>query len=533
MKIFSHSMWIIFCIVLLTVFIPTPTEARPELRRITAGDSKSITLFFSDLPSSVSSELSPDKKRIILRIADATVTEKARETMEPTDAAIELVSVQQNGKAITIYITLRDKYGFTQAPLPYSKALRLYIVDWENLNQRDNLFHSGLLSLDSKLSSTAREYFRKAARAGSGDAAAMAGLSLLTDGKPEEAQAEFTRAIDLGTSIHDVYAAVSDIAAARGDTERAKHFAELFTRKTRQNTFPSLVGAILPENSGFTEPRTIAQNLLTDEQPPADTATTNTATTDSLLNERVNVQARTLLADTTATSSVPLSSTSTSLVPAWMKWMVYGILLFFCAGMVGLVYLYLRWRKKQLLKSAPTPATGQAQEQTAFEREVDNALQSVTAQKAAAMYAQSSQNHEELEQKQEPKPLVEERPAAQPPPPLDTGRYFSPDDIIDRPEPETFAADDVDALARKLRKGRGELDLAVKLMARKKQDGKDKTLTLKAEDIPQKPAPLSRLARDLGVETGALEIRRNLEALGEQDREEKLRSLFGGRRKDA
>jgi hypothetical protein len=528
-KIFSHIVWIIFCTVLLAASFPTQAEARTELRSIAAGDQKSITFFFSALPPSVSSELSDDKKRIILRIPDATVTEKAREATPLSDAAIELVSVQQNGNALTIYITLREKYGFTQAPLPYSQALRLYVVDWEDLNQKENLFHSGLLSLDSKLSSTAREYFRKASQAGMGDAAAMSGLSLLMDGKPEEAQGEFTRAIDLGTSIHDVYAAVSDIAAARGDAERAKHFAELYTRKTRRNSFPTLVGPILPETTNFTEPPTIAQNLLTDEQPVVDSTSAATPEADSLLNEKVSAQARSLMADTTALQSTTPISSGTSLVPTWMRWMVYGILLFFGIGMAGLVYLYMRWRKKQMAQSAPMAA----QEPSTFDKEVSNALQSVTARKAAAMYARSEQ--ETTEQEQPAQPQAEEVEIPQPPAFSDTEHRFSPDDIISHPapEPQTFAVDDVDALARKLRKGRGELDLAVKLLARKKQDGKDRALALKAEEIPQKPTQLSRLARDLGVGTGTLEIRRNLETLGEQEREEKLRSLFGGKRRDA
>lgn len=530
MKIFSHNVWTIFGSVLLAVLCTVPAKARTELLSISAGDRNTVTLFFSELPAAISSELAPDKKRIILRIDDATATEKAREAIEATDA-VELVSLQQNGKNITIYIVLREKYGFTQAALPYSQALRLYIVDWEKLSQQDNLFHSGLLSLDSKLSSTAREYFRKAAQAGSGDAAAMAGLSLLAEGKTEEAQAEFTRAIDLGTSIPDVYAAISDMAAARGDTQRATHFSELYTRKTRRRNFPSLAGALRRDNTEFAEPRTLAESLLAGEQPPVDTTADATAQTDSLLNERVSEQARSLLADTTASRSTPLSSPNTSLVPSWMKWTVYSVLLFFCAAMLGLAYLYVRWRRKQLAGQAPAPVATEP-EQSAFEREIDSALQSVTARKAAAMYAQARQdNTDPAAAEPEPPAPVEESPRERSAPP-DT--HFSFDDMPEEkapePAPETHAADDVDALARKLRKGRGELDLAVKLLARKKQDGKEKTVALDADEIPDKPASLSRLARRLGVGTGALEIKKNLETSGEKEKEEKFRSLFGGRR---
>lgn len=537
-KNFSHLECRIFYSVLLGLLfgvLPVVLCAQTQLTNITASNG-SIVFSFSSLPAEVSSELSDDKKRIAITFANTIAANKLHDDL-PTTEQIEHIAVQQKGKALTAYIILRDKYGFTQVALPYSRAVQVSIVQWDKLPQRDNLYHSGLLSLDSKLPETALDYFQQASQKGSGNAAAVAGLIALQHGDIEKAQANFTRAIDIGTSIHDVYAAVSDIAAARGDTQRAQHFAQLFTRKTRLSSFAPLVPAILANESEVLEPRTLAQHLLSGDLqtplPAADSAVAaapDSTAADTLLNQQVSDQAQALI----TTPRDEGTASSPSFVPSWMQWAVYGFLFVFCAGFVGILYLYLRWRKKHLRTSTAPTATAQP---SAFEQEMATALQTAQAKRASNLYKQAenagTEEHGEEQQEQEeelsPANDISNTTVHMP--------LYAPDEEladIEAPTPvhDTTMAqqptdtDEVDTLARKLRKGRGELDLAVKLMARKKQDGQGKALDIPADDIPEKPSHLARFAQKLGIGAGLLEMRRQLGTSIHNEKEEKLRSLF-------
>ncbi len=525
-KNLSHNVWIIFRTVVYIALFPTVLWARVELRSISTSGG-TVVFSFSELPQTAIPELSADKTRIILHIPDAFASEKAREGIKPTES-IELISMQQKGSELTVYVVLRKKAGCTQALLPYSRTLRLHIVDWEKLTARDNLYHSGLLSLDSGVPATARTGFKRAANAGSGDAAAMLGIMLAAEGNVAEAERELRRATDLGTSIPDVYAALADIAAYRDDTTHVRQYADQFRRKAGVESFPSLLGHLPKEITTSIEPATFAQTLLVDEQPDTNTSaatkSADTARTDSSLNDEVSQKARALVSDTTSSRSL---YNGESLVPSWMKWTVFGFLFFVAAGVVGIVYLYMRWRKKQLQK----PISVSAPDKASFESEVNNALQSTSARRATDVYNRSSG-----EEPTQPEPDREPAPPELQPQNEVAQRHWMDDineetvETLDAAQhaPESLQPpDDVDALAQKLRRGRGELELAVKLLARKKQDNKDKAGSINPEEIPGKPAQLSRLAGTLGVGSGELEIRRNLGSAEEGDRAEKMRSLFG------
>ncbi len=502
--------------------------ARVELRSVSASGS-TVVFSFSELPRTAIPELSADKTRILLRIPDAFASEQARDGVKANDN-IELVSMQQKGSELAIYVVLRKKAGCTQVLLPYSRTLRLHIVDWDKIPARDNLYHSGLLSLDSGVPATAQTSFKRAANAGSGDAAAMMGLTLITEGNVDEAERELRRATDLSTSLPDVYAALADIASYHNDTARVRQYADQFRKKSGIDSFPSMLDHLPKEAATPAEPQTFAQSLLTGEAQDTvpHISTADTARGDSSLNAAVSQQAQALVSDTTA--STPY--TGESLVPSWMKWTVLGFLFFIGTGIVGIVYLYMRWRKKQLQQAAPTAT----QAQTSFESEVNTALQSAGARRAADLYNRSS-GEEPDNEKAGSEPEADNEPEADIPQPHSEVPQRHWMDEISEPPPippvaqpqiaETQASDDVDALAKKLRRGRGELELAVKLLARKKQDGREKADTLDPEQIPERPAQLARLAGTLGIGTGELEIRRNLGSVEEGERAEKMRSLFG------
>lgn len=552
MKNFSHSVCRIFYTIVLGVLfwvLPMALCAQTELINIVPTNSGSIVFSFSKLPQAVSSELSSDKKRIAITLANTSAAKKLRDELPTTDQA-EHIAVQQKDKDLTVYIVLRGKYGFTQLALPYSRTLHLSIIDWEKLPQRDNLYHSGLLSLDSKLPETALDYLQQAIQKGSGNAAAVAGLISLRNGDIPQAQTNFTRALDIGTSIYDVYAAISDIATARGDTQRAQHFAQLFTQKTRLSTFPSLVPPILSNQTDVVEPRTLAQSFLNDEQPfPVGTAdsaalvATDSVSRDSLVNKQVNNQAQALITGMESAERTPPSS----LVPLWMQWAVYAFLFVFASGFIGVLYLYFRWRKKRLHNQTAVPPAA-----SAFEQEMASAMQTAQAQKLTALYKQAEGEHSEEEESdsEEGRPqedrTVEHLSLANHQRNKTTEKSGNvPND--DEPNqsdssllqetlynhfPPPDHAEEVDTLARKFRKGRGELDFAVKLLARKKQDGKNKALAISADDIPDKPSHLARLAQKLGIGAGLLEMRRQLGTAIQEEKEEKLRSLFSARDRD-
>lgn len=541
MKNFSHMLCRIFytfLIGLLFGVVPVVLFAQTELVDISPNDNGSVVLSFSALPKTISSELSEDKKRVTLTLTNTSAASTLRDEL-PTTKQIEHISVQRNGQNLTLYLVLRDKYGFTHVALPYSRTVHLSLVQWDKLSQHDNLYHSGLLSLESKQPETALEYLQQASQKGSGNAAAIAGLIVLQQGDIAKAQSLFTRAIDIGTSIPDVYAAISDIAAARGDTQRAQHFAQLFTRKTRLATFAPLVSTILTNQSEIVEPRTLAENLLNDEQPlplPADSTAQevqDSLPADSLLNSKVQEQAEALI----STPEQGGHTTPPSLVPSWMQWTVYAFLFVFCAAILGVFYLYFRWRKKRLHAQKKDTAPAHT---PSFEQEMASALQTAQAQKASALYKQADAINAEKHEEEQHLPneslssgdaLPHEILQAD-----DTTRdaheqefeFGTPEQHKEEKHTTEIPADadDVDALARKLRKGRGELDLAVKLLARKKHDGQSKALEISADDIPEKPSHLARLAQKLGIGAGMLAMRRQLGTAVQDDKEEKLRSLF-------
>lgn len=521
--------------------------AQTEIQELSMLPDGSVALFCSQEPQLSTSELSAEKTKIILRLKNTISTDKAREFAGK--GAVDNVFVQNDKGTAVVYIVLKQKSGFTTAIYPYSQCLVVHIFDWKKVTPKENAYYSGLFALESKVNETAHDYFLNSEQLGNGDAAAMLGFLLMKAGKIDESIPHFLHASELKTTIPDVFAALSEIYAHRQDPKRAERFASLYTQKTKKKDFPHILDGFTSSDT-FVEPHSLAQNLLSDESPhlitienPQDSAKTDNKPQqkiDTINQPTPRVQASVLDSTFRQNQTAPFKS----LLPTWATWALGGFVLISIFGIFLMAWLYLRWRKNQTQKSSEIRTKSNI---SIFESEMQEAFQSTPAQKAVASYQQASDlqgfnqdeqnvigiSEETISTTEESKPVkhwmdelddsIEDR---------DTNISIANVEIYQERTIPTIdfapqlASSDIERLAQKFRKGQGELEMAIHLLARQKQEAQARTTLVDAASIPEKSSQVSKMAKELGVSSSELEMKRNLNAW-ELKSQEKFMKILG------
>ncbi len=490
---------------------------------------KRVVLYCAAEPKGYISQLSDDKRKILLSFSNYAAGENIRLTQG--NKTIEDVYVKQKGKDIQVFIQLNEKKGFTATPSFYSRAIVVDIFAWDSLSAAEDSYRGALLGCEHGISTSAEINLKKAADAGSADAMVYSGILSLKKGNLDYAAQLLNRAIELKTTLPDAFAALAQIARIQNKPDKAKRFQDEFAQKTGVRSIIDIpVEYQPPTDSTSAEPLSLAQQL-------GQTISDDSAEKISSINDTVKTTSK-AVKDTTRFASIfqPASSASitsstvqASMLDGWMKTSVMAAIGFAVTASFYLAWLYFRWRKNKLASLiAATPAqkldesfgkalNGQFSDEPAWVAEAVAAPRQV-----AALYKQGSiinmEINAEYERQQEQELLIAEKPE-EVIEPLAWENELSEQRIEWNEPPRGEMNVEILEPVAPLLGGYfppGEVELALHLQQEQQRHKSTALHSIGTNDIPYLAHELSKIAKKFGVEKNSLEVKRTLASL-EQD----------------
>ena len=119
----------VITIYLASILLPGFTLSQTTLKKIEINPLNRVMLFFDALPIDYSSELSADKKRIVLKVESSSFENAAAKM--PGSGIIQLVNVEKSSTDLLITLNLAEKRGYTAVPLPYSNVIMVEVFKWD------------------------------------------------------------------------------------------------------------------------------------------------------------------------------------------------------------------------------------------------------------------------------------------------------------------------------------------------------------------------------------------------------------------
>lgn len=513
--IFSKSLKLILFLIVSSFTI----NAQVIVQRIDISPANRAIIYCNELPKKYSTELTPDKKKITIHISNASVDDKARQTSGT--GIMENVYVQSANKNLDIYIILKDKRGYTIAPLPYSQALIVEVFEWNKLSSAEDNYRSGLLGMEDGVNKSAKRYLENAVRAGDANAAAFLGIIQLGEGKANSAIENFHLALKGKTNINDVYAALSQVLYANNNQEKSKYYAEIFQKKTGLKTFPVIN---IPKNQdeiASSEPVALMELLndpiLSDSilgksdsagiSKAKDSASKSGQFDNLFKSSKDSAQA----AKEGYDKSIP------SLVPEWFSKILVFIGLFVIIMTIIIAYAYMKWRKAQAMKIiekssfrndlrkasdniAPKPVQSEAIK--AYKKSgaiIDKTIGNESKTEDIKLYDNSKEMNIEKDE------AVHDK--------LDQDKLFAIlSKVSENKIPEN--EENHEAIAEEKPKPvSAKLELAMHLRDEQRKIKEQSIESLKSTKIPSDIKKLEEVAKKLGIEKGSIETRKALERL--------------------
>ena len=490
---------------------------------------KRITLYCSAEPKGFTSQLSEDKKRIILSFTNYAASENVRLTQG--NKTIEDVYVKQNGKNIQAYIQLIDKKGFTAVSSAYSKAVIIDIFAWDSLSGAEDTYRGSLLGCEHWITPSAEVTLKKAADAGSADAMVYNGIIALKKGNIDYASQQLNRAVELKTTLPDVYAALAQISRIQNKPEKAKRFQDEYLQKTGVRSIIDIpVEYQPPSDSVNSEPISLAQQLgqtiFEDSEHVSSVQDTSKITKES----KADTSRFASIFQPNATPNKTTGQVSQAgMLDGWMKTSIMAAIGFAASAAFYLAWLYFKWRKNKLAALiASTPAQKPDEHfSKALKGEIIDEPDWVNAatppRKAAALYKQGSLINMEIneayeKQEEEIRMQAKQDEVIEPlawETELDTPKL----EWNEPPHGEMNGESFEPAAATPLLGGYfppGEVELALHLQQEQQRHKSSALHSIGTGDIPHQSYELSKIAKKFGVEKNSLEVKRTLASL-EQD----------------
>ncbi len=306
-------------------------EAAPTLERYERDSLGRLLLYCSQLPTGWSSELSADKRRVILSLPGTQLSPQVAQRSWQSGLLRE-VYPRPHGDSVRVYVLFAQPVGYSLVWLPYSSAFLLTPVQWEQLTPAEDLYHSALLALEVGAEALADSLLSEAAHSGHPDAATLAGIRALQRGMPLTALQWLRVGSMRGSRLPDLYAATALLALSAGQSVLAQWAARHFTALSGRPLppVPSLpldsLAAVLEQALAAPLLDTTATPPLALAPPPADTIPT----------------AR-------ADSASPAAKDARSPSGTLPQWLLVWAPVAFGLGTVGLIALLLRklWRRSR------------------------------------------------------------------------------------------------------------------------------------------------------------------------------------------
>jgi hypothetical protein len=214
------------------------------------------------------------------------------------------------------------------------------VFDWNKLDSVEDSYRLGLLSYIDNDYELAKQDLIKATNGNNAEAATFLGLINLEEGKIASALNCFKFAELKGSTIADNFAALELIYSLKNDKDSAEHYAKIYKVQTKEREVPTII--LNPELE------------LNDVLPP------EMAYIDSVIKSiKISVDtAKTTLTDTIKSDTTLLDTNKTESIWAAENYLLMKYVVGIAVALVLLViYLYLKWRNKQLLSMKSTQET--------------------------------------------------------------------------------------------------------------------------------------------------------------------------------
>lgn len=502
-----------------------------------------LTMKFDRLPNTIGSELSDNKLMLMINLGDAVWT-KEKEFVN-SDGIIKQATLSNSSGSTLLTLSFTEKRGFTIAKFPYSQTLVVDVFDWNKLNAAEEAYRMALLSIIDGSNDIAHPDLLTAINGDVADAATMRGFALLSEGKINSALRSFLFAEIKGGTFADNFAALSQIYAIKKDPDNADKYAKLYKQKTGEINVPVIeIPPLTESGDAISEPMPYIDSIIAANAPIIDTDTTTADTTKQAVTTT----------DTTKTEESIWAAENYLLT----KYVV-GIII---AAILLIVYLYLKWRNKQLLalqqlqqkqqntppaQPAPTPAKKKST------KPATNAEPDAEQTKSDNKQKNTKQNFNDT--------LLQQMSDATPPPPkpqeqTKTDYKKNADELLSlidaMKEEDVIKSDSIlqaemDAMAEQSglsnykasstayniakqspqKKRSANIELADRLANEQKRIKSEKLANIN-NAIELDATKINEIAKNLGVEQGSLETKQNLEALSaNKDEFAKLSAKFG------
>ncbi len=484
--------------------------AQNTINKIEVNPLNRLMINFSNYPIYYQTELSNDKKRLTVIIENCTIAENLK-TLKSTGIITD-VYLKREANNSKIEIFLSEKRGYTAVALPYSKSIIIEVFSWDKLSPDEDLYRTGLLSFEEKILTSAKNDLTNSAIQGNLVSPSFLGLVLLKMGKPNSAKENLLFAEKTKSDIPDIYAALAQIFLMKNDKVWFDYYNQKFIDATGLPNFtPIEIAEIIEKDSLITEPIDHLKNLPEEIKP-------DSLAKDTTLNkDELNSKFKNIIGDST---NVAENNGINGFMPWWLGYVV----VFFAVIMLLVVYFYLKWRNQRL-----------AMLETIKQENVKaniKASNPATAKPKANRFAEAYKNQEKFSSEKPSipsKPSLQKQTIAESDDVVEYERDIKTKPKIDRKtkkEVENFLSTikekfPTKSLSEKIKSDldkkappvSARVELAMHL-AEEQQKIRAKTLTsLDGKEIPKDDSGLTKIARQLGVEKGSLETRKNLEKI--------------------
>jgi len=326
------------CSLLMAVAL---AEAAPTLERYERDSLGRLLLYCSQPPTGWSSELSADKRRVILHLPGTQLSPQVAQRSWQSGLLRE-VYPRQHGDSVWVYVLFAQPVGYSLVWLPYSSAFLLTPVQWDRLTPAEDLYHSALLALEVGAEVLADSLLSEAAHSGHPDAATLAGIRALQRGMPLRALQWLRAGSMRGSRLPDLYAATALLALSAGQSVLAQWAARHFTALSGRPLPP--VPSFPPDSLAAVLEQTLAAPLL------------DTTATPPLAPPPLDA-----IPSAQADSASPAVKNAQSPSGTLPQWLLVWAPVAFGLGTVGLIALLLRklWRRSRDSSShtpSPPPA---------------------------------------------------------------------------------------------------------------------------------------------------------------------------------
>jgi hypothetical protein len=207
------------------------------LERVVISPLNRATFYFNEIPQ-FTAILSDDKQSLNLNLDNSNFKNTITD-VESKGVITKISSTKSNDK-INAFITLAEKRGYNAYTLPYSKAVVIEFFKWDKLSQAEETYRTALLSLESNQEELALTDLENAAKQNEPNALAMLGIIQFKKGDVKLAFENLAKSENLGSSIPDIYAALTEYYLKNSDSSKAKEYNKKFFDKTTINLYPEL-----------------------------------------------------------------------------------------------------------------------------------------------------------------------------------------------------------------------------------------------------------------------------------------------------